>query len=137
MVNPEAMLTVMQGGDPASIDSYLDHYEQLFFLRDTLVQAHRNGDDTRDLVGAVFDMLDEEFGEMPDDDDRERAREIITGLFNNPREIEDLVENQIAVIEDVAVNVGLVRSLLYSYGVNLDCDAFFKWVARYRFYMVV
>lgn len=142
MPTPEAMLLVMQGGDQEGLDlspydADYERYGRLFDARDTLVAAYRAGEPHDVCLDGLFRILDEEFCDMPDEDDRERAREIISGLFQNPREIEDLMPNQIAVIEDTAVNVGMIRSLLYSYGLDLTSDAFFKWVARYRHYMVV
>jgi hypothetical protein len=144
MPNPEAMLTAMFGGDPAAINMEAsqrgDRYERLFGLRDELVD-HLRANRTHGVEVAtrmIFQHLAEHFPEMPDDDDADRAQEIISGLFLNPREIEDLVESQIAVIEDAAVNVGIIRSLIYSYGIDLSKSAeFFPWMVRYRKYMVV
>lgn len=141
--NPEAMLILMQGCDPASVDIEPDlagdRYERLFGLRDELIEHFRAGREhcARVALGMIFGHLARDFSEMPDDDERERAQQIITGLFHNPREIEDLPGNVIAVIEDTAVNVGVVRVIIYSYRIPVPVELLGPWMSRYRAYMTI
>lgn len=141
--NPEAMLIIMQGGDPESIgveyDSLsTDRYERLFALRQEIVDRIRDGHGSDPLIAMMLFRELRSFPSMPDDEDHARAQDIITGLFHNPREIEDIPGNVIEVIEDVVVNIGIVRSLILGYELDLSAsDDFVKWMMCYRTYMIL
>jgi hypothetical protein len=147
MSNPDAMLAVMLAGDPESVGLGAhslseDRYERLFAIRAAIIEHHRADQPVDIGLGILMMELNRSFNEMPSDEDVGRAVEIIQGLFNNPNEINDLNESQIRYIEDVAVNIGIVRTLLYSYGVQpsedfLNSERWMNWFVRYRLFMVV
>jgi hypothetical protein len=140
MLNPEAMLLVMLAGDPASIDMAPDEtgcrYERLFALRNavaTAVNLDGDIDAAHKAANQALDLLEEEFSEQVEDEDLERAVEIISGLYLNPREIDDLSESEIAAIEDSAVCAGFARTLMRSYGIDLSDDPrWLRFLMRYR-----
>lgn len=138
--NPEAMILVMLGGDPACIDlepcADGDRFERLLHLRNSIVGAQRDGDEiSRDQsIGLLFDLLRTDFSEMPSREDVSQSRIIISGLLQNHREIEDLPGNVIEVIHDVCVNIGIINTLIKSYGVDFPEELLLPWMLRYRLF---
>ena len=118
-------------------------YEELFAARSALIaenfrqrtELSRNID--REL-NALLDILATHFSEMPDDDQRELAQEMVHAIITNPIALDDYSQRQLSAIEDVVVNVAIIRTLIYSYEVRPsdDNEIFVDWMARYLFYFV-
>src|SRR4051812_27081850 len=98
--NPEAMLLIMQAGDPASIhmaaDEDGDRYERLFAARDKLVANNAEVISGRQpelltnndaLMEDVLTILENDFADLPVPDQRNLAAQIIAGVLANPREL--------------------------------------------------
>lgn len=147
MINVDALIALIKGGDPetvnleANVDSS-DPYERVFGLRNALVEAHRyDPPSVTKAFEALLDDLRVEFGELPEREDRERVQQIVAGVILNPREIDDLNESELYASHDVLLNVGVMRTILYSYGILLgeeaDDSLLVDWMAHYSFYMVV
>lgn len=139
MINVDAMLLLMQGGDPAAADlesdlDSRDPYERLFGLRQKVVTERTDA-----AMSELFAYLREEFCDIPDAESRDRAQQIVYGVIANPRELDDLNESELYAVHDVLVNVGVVRTLLYSYGIEISDDdgQFTDWYVRFHYYMVV
>ena len=140
MINVDAMLNLMQGGDPAAVNleadvASSDDYERLYGLRDQVVS---NRDDAS--FEKLLDALRVDFCDLPDAEDRERVQQLVYGIIANPREIDDLNESELYAVHDVLINVGVMRTLLYSYGIEVghaNDDIFFDWYVRFHYYMVV
>ena len=133
MINPEAMIAVMLAATPP--DDLDDRYERLFTLRDEIAQANADGDreSVALLATQALVLLKSEFSEPIEAEDFERAEEIISGLYLNPREIDDLSESEIGAIEDTAVCAGFTRTMMRSYGIDLSDDPhWLVFIMRYR-----
>jgi hypothetical protein len=136
------MLLVMLAGDPASIDMEADEngdrFERLFALRNAIADAV-NRDKTNDtqsalpLTNAALALLRDEFSEPVETEDIARAAEIISGLYLNPREIDDINGSELEAIHDTAVCAGFARTLMFSYGIDLSDDPeWLMFLIQYR-----
>jgi hypothetical protein len=139
MINVDAMMILVQGGDPAvvGLDADVDSgdpYERLFGLRQKVITERTDA-----AMSELFEHLREEFCDIPDADSRERAQQLVYGVIANPREIDDLNESELYAVHDPLVNVGVMRTLLYSYDFQPSDDdgQMMDWYVRFHYYMVV
>lgn len=114
------------------VDDLSDRYQTLLAARAELA-LHRNDDRTD---GAVFDLLSilaEHFPEMPEPEDRASAQNLLAAAMIDPDKLGNWSESEVAVYEDLVVNVAIVRALVRNYGIDMNgSPALLNWVARYR-----
>lgn len=130
---------------PIEVEELSDRYKRLLAARNDLA-ANRDNDQTIEKLRALMTVLREDFPERPAKEDMVLARELLGELIGDPEKIADWSEAQVAILEDLVVNIGIVRALLRNYGIgcgaNEEDNSFAReelvaWAMQHRDYFCV
>lgn len=109
-------------------------YEPLFRAYYELVEK-RGTDETPALLQNLIDILARDFSNFPDSDYRARAQEVIGMVMAERTMFKTLVQSERDAIEDVLINIGMMRALVRSYGIRGPADVFVGWANRITPYL--
>lgn len=110
-------------------------YRRLLDARNAVV-ANRDNDETPNMVSALFAVLDADFPARPTDDQKPFAQELISEALLDFDKLDNWTDGQTSILEDLLVNVAVVRALVCNYRVRMDeRDELLVWTVRNRDYL--